>query len=257
MPEFKPSSVHTATAGFLNPKSAGFDYQAQLCMGVDWVEMARASFHLGGSQEKGIPFQVTMPDTPGEYPVYVRVSSGGVLVATFAATEKVIILSPIPVEVYICVYCLDTFSTEADLISHTQSRHPGKPYLVYAYPAEAQVAGGEAVKINYKVYTPAVPPGDRTYGFTFYIPDFKVWEPYNGAFIDLRGETPEGFYEGAASMYAGYITGGWPYKFADMPPGTYKLYSKCRHLADVGEYRWATKEIFWEDVDTRQTITVV
>ena len=163
-----------------------------------------------------------------------------------------------PVAVYPCVYCPATFSTEAGLVSHMESSHSGKPYVVYAYP-EGAVPSGGSIGINYKVYTPAVPgtPTTGTYGFTFYIPNFPVWVPYNGAFVDLRGGTPEGFYEGVEGMRIEYPLGGWPPKFADIPPGTYPLYSECLHLADVGEYRWATIKTFWKDVDTGITITVV
>ena len=163
-----------------------------------------------------------------------------------------------PVAVYRCVYCPATFSTEAGLVSHMESSHPGKPYLIYAYP-ETEAISGEKLNIRYKVYTPTVPgtPTTGTYALTLYIPDFPVWEPYNGACVDLRGGTPEGFYEGVEVMRMAYSIGGWPPKFADIPLGTYPLYSWCRHLADVGEYQWATIKTFWKDVDTGQQITVV
>jgi len=163
-----------------------------------------------------------------------------------------------PVTVYRCVYCPATFSSETALIDHMEASHPGKPYLVYAYP-ESQVPYGGYVKINYKVYTTTVPGTSTTgtYGFTLYIPGFPVWEPYNGAFIDLRGGTPAGFYEGAETWRAQYNAGGWPPNFVNIPRGTYPLYSWCRHLADVGEYAWAVIKTFWKDVDTGQTVTVV
>jgi len=162
----------------------------------------------------------------------------------------------VPVAVYRCVYCPAAFSTEAGLVSHMESSHPGKPYVVYAYPEGAAPSGG-SIGINYKVYTPAVPAGERTYGFTFYIPGYPIWEPYNGAYVDLRGGTPEGFYTGTETWRAAYNAGGWPPTFKDIPRGTYPLYSRCRHLADVGEYAWAVIKTFWKDIDTGQTITVV
>ncbi|GAI98880.1 unnamed protein product, partial [marine sediment metagenome] len=57
-------------------------------------------------------------------------------------------------------------------------------------------------------------------------------------------------------MYAAYFSRVSP-NIRDIPPGTYPLYSKCEHLADVGEYAWAVIKTFWKDVDTGQTITVV
>lgn len=91
MPEFGPGSVHRATVTFSNPKSAGFDFEASLCMGVAWAEMATASFHLNAGQSKAVEFPVTMPTILGTYAVYLKVSSGGVLIGTFVATEAVVI----------------------------------------------------------------------------------------------------------------------------------------------------------------------
>lgn len=91
MPQFTPSSVHSATVTFSNPKSAGFDYKASLCMGAAWTEMASASFHLDAKQSKSIVFSVTMPSIPGTYPVYFKVTCGGVLIGTFVATEAIVI----------------------------------------------------------------------------------------------------------------------------------------------------------------------
>ncbi|GAH72195.1 unnamed protein product, partial [marine sediment metagenome] len=91
MSEFGPGSVHKATVTFSNPKSAGFDFEASLCMGVAWAEMASASFHLDAGQSRAVEFPVTMPSIMGTYPVYFKVSSGGVLIGTFVATETVVI----------------------------------------------------------------------------------------------------------------------------------------------------------------------
>ncbi len=95
MPQFKPGESKTATATFQNPKSAGFDYQAKLCMGTGWTEMASASFHLNAVESKAVEFPVTMPATQGTYPVYFKVTCGGVLIGTFAATEDVVIAAPV------------------------------------------------------------------------------------------------------------------------------------------------------------------
>jgi hypothetical protein len=93
-PTFESASAHVATATFINPKSAGFDYSASLCMGTGWTEMASASFHLNAGESKAIAFPVIMPATPGTYPVYFKVTCGGVLIGTFAATEDVVIAAP-------------------------------------------------------------------------------------------------------------------------------------------------------------------
>lgn len=101
MPQFAPSSVHKATATFSNPKSAGFDYSASFCMGAAWTEMASASFHLDAGQSKAIAFSVTMPATSGTYPVYLKVTSSGVVIGTFVATEDVTILPAVAKFVYV------------------------------------------------------------------------------------------------------------------------------------------------------------
>lgn len=132
---------------------------------------------------------------------------------------------------------------------------PGEPYLVYAYPTQEKVETGGILKIKYKLYSPAVPEGDHSYFFTFYIPGFPIWEPYNGAYVRLKGGTPAGFHEGEASMYVKYMVDH--FQFADIPLGTYPLKSWGRHLADVGEYEWAIIKTFWNDLDTGSTIEVV
>lgn len=91
MPQFSPDSVHGATITFSNPKSAGFDFDAVLCMGEEWEEKASASFHLNAGQSKPVTFSVTMPSAEGAYPVYISVSSGGKVVALYHATEDVVI----------------------------------------------------------------------------------------------------------------------------------------------------------------------
>lgn len=101
MPQFNPGSVHVATPVFSNPKSAGFDYQAALCMGAAWTVMASASFHLDARQSKPVTFSVTMPTTPGTYPVYFKVWCKGVLIGTFGAAEPVVITEPVVEEAFV------------------------------------------------------------------------------------------------------------------------------------------------------------
>jgi len=255
MPEFAPGEAKIARAP-ITVQPSGLSCQAEVFLGPDEVTKVATSglvpfTSTGASQNVRLP--VIMPSTEGSYHVYIDVYAEGILIAAYRALEGVVIVS-VPVAVYRCVYCPATFSTEAALDGHMSSSHPGKPYLVYAYPEVSQVASGGTLYINYKVYTPTIPSGDRGYFWEVYIPDYALWTPYNSACHKLYGGTPEGFYIDTRPMYIKYKSGT---KFYNIPPGTYPLYSRCRHLADVGEYAWGVIKTFWEDVDTGQTITVV
>jgi len=205
--------------------------------------MAEKSVTLQPGESKLVSFEAT----PHEARTY-QVSVNG-LIGSFVATEA---LEPVP-----CVYCGATFSTEAGLISHMESNHPGQPYLIYAYPAVSQVASGGTLYINYKAYTPAVPGTPATHGYflEIHIAGYPLWTPYNAALVRFDGGSPAQFRSGRAVMYIKYMVGH--YNFYNIPPGTYKLCSKCRHLADVSEYGWGTIKTFWKDVDTGQTIKVI
>lgn len=259
MPQFSPGSAHTYIAP-ITVSPSGLSCEAELYLGPDEITKVVASglvafTSTGASQDIRLP--VTMPSTEGTYHGYIDVYAGGMLIGAYVLIEDVVIVS-VPVPLAPCVYCGATFTSEAALIDHMEGNHPGKPYLIYAYPTVSQVASRERLSIKYKVYTTAVPGTQDTqaYIFFFYIAGFPIWTPYNGAPVDLRGGTPAGFYEGVSWMYAAYFKRVAPNIF-DIPRGTYPLYSQCLHLADVGEYAWATIKTFWKDVDTGQTITVI
>lgn len=261
MPEFAPGESKTAIAP-ITVSPSGLSCEAEVFLGPDEATKVATSGRIpfaSTGYSQNVRLAIAMPSAEGTYHVFIDVYAEGLLIAAYQAIEDVVIATPAPpVPLCPCVYCGATFTSEADLVSHMESNHPGKPYLVYAYPVESEVASGEWLNIRYKVFTPAVPGTETTasYFFTFYIPDFVVWEPFNGAYVDLRGGTPAGFYEGVSGMWIKYIYAGH-WEFYLIPPGTYPLYSRCRHRADVGEYEWGTIKTFWSGVDTGQTITVV
>lgn len=182
------------------------------------------------------------------------------------SNELNIQMAPIvPVAVYRCVYCPATFSTEAALVGHMESSHPGKPYLVYAYLSKDTV-GFDYIKMDgwsqkdwitvyAKAFTPAV-AADEKYRFHFWFYReliYAYWPCSPNAGFVVNGPAPEGFYVGESSdlrpVYFTYLGPGG--RRAEVPSGTYPLYSTCFYVKDkVGT-------AIWENVDTGLTITVI
>jgi len=126
---------------------------------------------------------------------------------------------------------------------------PAKPTLVYAYPAEAQIASGATGHINYKVGIPDITTG-YILMFLFGLEGIYWWTPYACANVDFRAGATAGYYEGSAVWYAKYMTDH--FKFANIPRGTYRLLSSCELYRDS-----TLVKTYWSKVDTGEKITVV
>ncbi len=95
MPEFTPGEQKVATVVMTNPTTAAFNYEGIIYMGTNLSIVSQVSFSLSAGEQKNVSFPVTMPATPGVYPVYIGVSSGGVNIALYRSTEDVVISQPV------------------------------------------------------------------------------------------------------------------------------------------------------------------
>ncbi|GAI09747.1 unnamed protein product, partial [marine sediment metagenome] len=78
-----------------NPTIKSFDYSAELYMGTDLALMISDAFRLEAEESKDISLPVTMPNTPGTYPVHIGVFSGGESIGLYKAIEDVVIVTPV------------------------------------------------------------------------------------------------------------------------------------------------------------------
>jgi len=94
MPQFYAGALKTAKAAMRNPTGKAFDYTGVIYFGTDLAVVSEKPFDLSAGEEKQVDFPVTMPITPGIYPVHVGVFSGGQNIALYRATEDVNIAMP-------------------------------------------------------------------------------------------------------------------------------------------------------------------
>ena len=130
---------------------------------------------------------------------------------------------------------------------------PAKPTLVYAYPAEAQMASGGTGYINYKVGIPDITTGNWLF-FLFGLEGIYWWQPYACASVNFKEGRLAGYYEGSATIYIRYLSGT---TFKNVPPGTYRLLSSCLLYRKDSEGNWNVVKTYWSKVDTGEKITVV
>lgn len=105
-PNFESETPHVAHALFHNPKTAGFDYEAELYLGKTVGDKAVTSgviaFSLLAGASKTVDFSVSMPrlTIPSDsFHVYLEVKHLGVLLITFIGTEDVAVFVTPAVEV--------------------------------------------------------------------------------------------------------------------------------------------------------------
>ncbi len=96
MPNLAAGQSFTARATLSNPTEAGFNYTAELYLGVPKAASSgMVSFSLAPGESKDILFLLTMPSMEATFPVYLDVFVGGVLIAAYEATEMVTtVISP-------------------------------------------------------------------------------------------------------------------------------------------------------------------
>jgi len=101
-PTFESASTHVATATFQNPKTASFDFTAELylgkTLGTKTVTSGPKNFTLGAGATAPVNFSVNMPTLAIQrdaYHVYLEVKQAGVVLITFVATEDVnVVVTP-------------------------------------------------------------------------------------------------------------------------------------------------------------------
>jgi len=239
MPQFNAGESKVAKAPIHNLTGKAFDYTGLIYMGTDLAVMAEVPFHLNAGEEKQVAFPITMPSVQGTYPVHIGVFSGEQNIALYRAAEDVIIVLTMPPAP--CVYCGGTFSTEAELITHMGTKHPGKPYLASIQLLQSSIVQGgyNAALVNVRVY---IPDGSY-YQFHLYI--------YNDACASAAYiiGNPAGFYEASMSILGYGVASGQGYFF--IPAGTYPVYASCVRVVGY-ELQW-----LYRGVDTGLTIRVV
>jgi len=126
---------------------------------------------------------------------------------------------------------------------------PTEPQLIYAYPAEAQIASGATGHINYKVGISDITTGYMLI-FRFPLEGVPYMAPYGCAHVMFYAGATAGYYEGSEAWYVKYPTDH--FDFANIPPGVYRLLSTCELYRDG-----SLVKTYWRDVDTGEIITVV
>lgn len=158
-------------------------------------------------------------------------------------------MTPIAAAILVpCVYCGATFTTEEELISHMESKHPGMPYLVSAYLPQSWMEQSRPTNLtsapfDIKVY---VPPSEGHYLFIVEI---------NGALSSrtIYGSAP-GFHELHHGIL-GYVAPSGPGPYGMLPLGIYEIKTRCAYVWGYpSNPQW---RYLWSGVKTGLTIEIV
>lgn len=182
--------------------------------------------------------------TPSEAGVYQVLVNG--LTGNFVAISA-------PVGVLVpCVYCGATFFTEAQLIGHMETNHPGKPYLIsLAAPSWMQESTPKqkiTVGVSGKGFMPNTLP-DYDLSICTYI--YSEW---GAARLYRTGYEASGahFFESSGVIMGyGVTQSGYYY----VPAGIYSIMSLCYITTYDGQNY--ERSFAWKDADTGLTIEVV
>lgn len=96
-PEFSPGSEHTAHALMMNNTPKAWTYDSELYLvkaGTKYASSGIITFTLAAGASRTIDFPIIMPDE-GTYKVYLDIYVGGELIATYIATEDVVIVAAV------------------------------------------------------------------------------------------------------------------------------------------------------------------
>ncbi len=199
MPQFNPSEEKVATATF-PVAPAGLECTAELWLASNGTKVATSGeipFVATGA-DRAISLPITMPGVEGTYPVYLDVSSGGVLIQSFRAVEDVVIL-PVTANLLLNPGFEDAFEHWT-----AYSNYPGRAHWVPSdeHPYEGLKSAAFAASVGGRpvvcTLSQVVPWNDGYKGQTFQL-------------SAMRGSYPAGTAHDIEGMLTFYIYDGVTY----------------------------------------------
>ena len=130
MPQFAPGASKTAGIMMRNPTGKAFEYNGVIYLGMDLAVVSEKPFNLAPGEEKPVSFPVTMPATPGAYPLHVGVFSGGENIALYKGDDIQILLPAAEV-----------------LKGYIRTENPGVSEAFSGWTSYPYVAGGQELNL--------------------------------------------------------------------------------------------------------------